>query len=77
MKRYRIREFDCSTGDFKPEESCYRHMAFYLRAVNRYNAARFDILRGRSVKAPPISRPGRLFALKIALNERLERGTPV
>ncbi|WP_373230386.1 hypothetical protein [Cohnella sp.] len=56
-----------------------RHMAFYLRAVNRYNAARFDIIRNRSVKIPPPSRPGRLFAYKLALNDRIEteRGAPV
>jgi hypothetical protein len=61
---------------FKPCLSL--RMAFYLRAVNRYNGARFDILRGRPVKVPPASRPDRLLCYKLALSARLEaeRGRP-
>lgn len=53
-----------------------RHMAFYLRKVNAYNAARFDRLRGRPVKMPPTNRPSRLLCVKLALNARLERNLP-
>lgn len=49
-----------------------RRLTFYLRKVNQFNAARFDKLRGRPVKVPPASRPGRLLAYKLALNARLE-----
>jgi len=53
-----------------------RHIAFYTRAVNRYNAARFDLLRGREAKVPPASRPNRLLMYKVALDRHVqaERG---
>lgn len=46
-------------------------MAFYLRKVNDYNEARFNILRGRPAKKPPITRPSRLLLYKIALYKQI------
>lgn len=49
-----------------------RRISFYLRKVNAFNAARFDILRGRPVKVPPATRPERLLRYKLAMALRLE-----
>lgn len=48
------------------------YIAYYLRKVNAYNGARFDILRGRPAKVPPANRSHRLLCYKLALNSRLE-----
>jgi hypothetical protein len=45
---------------------------WYLRKVNRYSFARFELLRGRPVQVPPASRSQRLLAYKLALNARVE-----
>ncbi|RED86191.1 hypothetical protein [Cohnella phaseoli] len=78
---YRIRKFNNTTGKFDPDPATQfiRHMAYYLRMVNQYNAARIDILRGRPAKVPPRNRPARLLSYKLALNARIEaeRGVTV
>ncbi|RAV19509.1 hypothetical protein DQG23_21215 [Paenibacillus contaminans] len=54
-----------------------RRMAWYMRKVNAYNRARFDLLRGRTDRVPPSNRPARLLAYKLAMNERLRAGRSV
>lgn len=49
-----------------------KRIAYYLRKVTEYNAARYAYLRGKPGYCPPDSRHERLLSYKLALNNLLE-----
>lgn len=49
-----------------------KRIAYYLRKVAEYNAARYAFLRGKPGYCPPDSRHERLLSYKLVLNAQLE-----
>jgi len=53
-------------------KSSVDRIRWHTRKVNRYSAAQFDYIRGRTDRRPPATRRARLQAYKSALNQLLE-----